>query len=105
MFFLLAMPVELSPLETRLLVEEGIAVLVSKAQHLLKPLNDQELESYQENFELRINQQAESLKDEKLKESEKNLDKIMAGKRKKLLKQGVKGEGKSQLKKTCFPKP
>ena len=92
------MPVELSPLETRLLVEEGIATLVSKS-HLLKTLNDEELKKYQESFEQRINQQAESLKDEKLKECEKNIDKIMAGKRKKLLKQGVKEIGMEERRK------
>ena len=93
------MPVELSPLETRLLVEEGIATLVSKSQQLLKPLNDEEVKKYQENFEQRINQQAESLKDEKLKESEKNIDKIMAGKRKKLLKQGINEQGMEERRK------
>lgn len=91
------MPVQLTTLETRLLLEQGLAVLVSKQEALLKSPNDSELKNYQEQFDLRINQQAESLKDEKVKESERNIDKIMLGKRRKLLKQGVKEEGKCML--------
>uniref|UniRef100_A0A1I8P9W0 tRNA-splicing endonuclease subunit Sen34 n=2 Tax=Stomoxys calcitrans TaxID=35570 RepID=A0A1I8P9W0_STOCA len=87
-----AMPVELTIWETRLLLEKNLAILVSKKDNLLGEENEQELMKRQERFEQRINNQEESLKDEKLKESERNIDKIVAGKRKKLLKQGVKEE-------------
>ncbi|XP_065361271.1 tRNA-splicing endonuclease subunit Sen34 [Calliphora vicina] len=83
------MPVELTPLETRLLLQQNIAVLVSKKQELLREFTDVELALYKEKFDLKVNEQAENLKDEKLKESERNIEKIMAGKRKKLLKQGI----------------
>lgn len=88
------MPVELTILETRLLLEQGIAVLVSKQEDLLKCLTEPELAEQQKQFDLRLTQQSEALKDEKLKETQRNLDKIMAGKRKKLLKQGIPAEGK-----------
>ncbi|XP_023300532.2 tRNA-splicing endonuclease subunit Sen34 [Lucilia cuprina] len=83
------MPVELSPLETRLLLEQGIAELVSKKESLLRQLSNEELLEHAKEFDLRINQQKDTLNEEKLKESERNMEKIMAGKRKKLLKQGV----------------
>ncbi|XP_058986354.1 tRNA-splicing endonuclease subunit Sen34-like [Musca domestica] len=83
------MPVELTPWETCLLVEQGLAVLVSKKTSLLREENEQERKHYQEQLEQRISQQEEALKDEKLKQSEGNIEKILAGKRKKLLKQGV----------------
>ncbi|XP_061398332.1 tRNA-splicing endonuclease subunit Sen34-like [Musca vetustissima] len=83
------MPVELTPWETRLLVEENLAILVSKKTSLLKEETEEERQKYQEELEQRLSQQEEALKDEKLKQSQGNIDKIMAGKRKKLLKQGV----------------
>ncbi|XP_005178952.1 tRNA-splicing endonuclease subunit Sen34 [Musca domestica] len=83
------MPVELTPWETRLLVEQGLAVLVSKKTSLLREENELERKQYQEQLEQRISQQEEALKEEKLKQSEGNIEKILAGKRKKLMKQGI----------------
>ncbi|XP_073838712.1 tRNA-splicing endonuclease subunit Sen34-like [Musca autumnalis] len=87
-----AMPVELTSWETRLLVEKGLAVLVSKRSSLLRTETEEERKQCQEELEKRLSQQEEALKDEKLKQSEGNIDKIIAGKRKKLLKQGVAEE-------------
>ncbi|XP_075164455.1 tRNA splicing endonuclease subunit 34 isoform X2 [Haematobia irritans] len=84
------MPVELTTWETRLLLERNLAILVSKKSTLLKKENEDEIKHYNGWLEKRLSEQEEALKDEKLKESERNIDKIIAGKRKKLLKQGVK---------------
>lgn len=89
----LAMPVELSLHETRLLLEQDLAILVSKKQSLLKIPTEEEQAQNKELFEQRLQEQAEASKSEKLRESERNLPKIMAGKRKKLLKAGIKEEG------------
>lgn len=89
------MPVELTPWETRLLLEKDLAILVSKKSNLLpRKESATEIADYQQKLEQRLSQQEDALKDEKLKESERNIDKIVAGKRKKLLKQGAKEEGK-----------
>uniref|UniRef100_A0A1A9WD65 tRNA-splicing endonuclease subunit Sen34 n=1 Tax=Glossina brevipalpis TaxID=37001 RepID=A0A1A9WD65_9MUSC len=83
------LPVELTLLETQLLVEEGIAVLVSKATALLKTLTAVDLQQYNDALNKRLTEQAETLKIEKLKHSEMNLDKIINGKRRKLLQKGI----------------
>ncbi|XP_053956708.1 tRNA-splicing endonuclease subunit Sen34 [Anastrepha ludens] len=85
------LPVELTPHETRFLVERGIAQLVSKQQTLLCVPEASELVQYHERLEAGFAAQSKSLKAEKLREAERNMDKILSGKRKKLLKEGISG--------------
>ncbi|XP_030386376.1 tRNA-splicing endonuclease subunit Sen34 [Scaptodrosophila lebanonensis] len=82
------LPVELTKYETQLLIEKGIALIVCKSQALTTPPTPHQLEAYKAAFEARLTSQAETLKAEKLRETERHLDKIVAGKRNKLLKQG-----------------
>lgn len=51
------------------------------------------LQEYQEDFAARLKAQADALKAEKLRETERHMDKILSGKRNKLLKQGKSDEG------------
>ncbi|XP_037880612.1 tRNA-splicing endonuclease subunit Sen34 isoform X2 [Glossina fuscipes] len=83
------LPIALTSLETQLLVEEGIAVIVSKATALLKTPTELDLRQYKDGLNDRLTEQAETLKHQKLKDTEINLDKIMNGKRKKLLQKGI----------------
>uniref|UniRef100_A0A0K8W0B3 tRNA-splicing endonuclease subunit Sen34 n=1 Tax=Bactrocera latifrons TaxID=174628 RepID=A0A0K8W0B3_BACLA len=83
------LPLELTPYETRFLVERAIAQLVSKHESLLRVPVAKELTEYQESLDAGFAAQAETLKTEKLHETERNMSKILEGKRKKLLKEGV----------------
>ncbi|XP_060656618.1 LOW QUALITY PROTEIN: tRNA-splicing endonuclease subunit Sen34 [Drosophila nasuta] len=83
-----ALPVELSKCETQLLIEEGIADLVSKTAALTAPPTDEMVQAYKAQFEASLMAQADALKAEKLRETERHVEKILQGKRNKLLKQG-----------------
>ncbi|XP_055855690.1 tRNA-splicing endonuclease subunit Sen34 isoform X2 [Episyrphus balteatus] len=83
------LPVELTKYETQLLIEKGIAELVSKTESLLRPPTEEDVEMYKKETESRLQSQEEHLKDGKVKESLHYIDKIIYGKRKKLLKSGV----------------
>ncbi|XP_036326553.1 tRNA-splicing endonuclease subunit Sen34-like isoform X2 [Rhagoletis pomonella] len=83
------LPLELTPHETRFLVERGIAQLVSKQESLLRVPEASELVQYHEQLEAGFTAQAETLKAQKLRETERNISNILAGKRKKLLREGV----------------
>ncbi|XP_017862558.1 PREDICTED: tRNA-splicing endonuclease subunit Sen34 [Drosophila arizonae] len=87
-----ALPVELTKCETQLLIDEGLAILVSKAASLMKSPTPEILQEYQEDFAARLKAQADSLKAEKLRETERHVEKILSGKRNKLLKQGKSDE-------------
>ncbi|XP_017040306.1 uncharacterized protein LOC108087454 isoform X2 [Drosophila ficusphila] len=87
-FNLTALPVELTKFETQLILDENIAKLVDKSQALKNPPTEDELENYKTDFESRLEGQKEALKTEKLRETERYMEKILMGKRKKLIKQG-----------------
>ncbi|CAD7005419.1 unnamed protein product [Ceratitis capitata] len=70
-------------------MERGIAQLVSKRDSLLRVPDEKELAEYHKNLEVSFSAQSETLKAEKLRETERNMSKILAGKRKKLLREGV----------------
>lgn len=89
----LALPLELTKYETQLLVDEGLAVLVSKAEALTKPPTQDMLQAYQRDFESRLMAQRDALKTEKLRETRRHVDRIIIGKRNKLIKQGKPDEG------------
>ncbi|XP_033161356.1 probable tRNA-splicing endonuclease subunit tsp-4 [Drosophila mauritiana] len=82
------LPVELSKFETQLLLDENIATLVDKSKDLKAKPTAEKLEECKADFESRLLGQEEALKTEKLRETERYMDKILTGKRKKLLKQG-----------------
>ncbi|XP_020798212.1 tRNA-splicing endonuclease subunit Sen34 [Drosophila serrata] len=82
------LPVELTKFETQLLLDEHIAQLVDKSQALKAPPTPEKLQEFQADFESRLESQEASLKKEKLRETERYMDKILTGKRNKLLKQG-----------------
>ncbi|KAH8264782.1 hypothetical protein KR038_000767 [Drosophila bunnanda] len=82
------LPVELTKFETQLLLDEHIAQLVDKSQALKGPPTPEKQQEYQTDFESRLVDQEASLKKEKLRETERYMDKILTGKRNKLLKQG-----------------
>ncbi|KAH8364559.1 hypothetical protein KR084_008069 [Drosophila pseudotakahashii] len=82
------LPVELTKYETQLVLDENIAMLVDKSQDLRAKPTAEKLEEYKTDFESRLLGQEEALKTEKLRETERYMDKILTGKRKKLLKQG-----------------
>ncbi|XP_017068223.1 tRNA-splicing endonuclease subunit Sen34 [Drosophila eugracilis] len=84
------LPVELSIFETQLLLEENIAKLVDKSQDLKAKLTAEKQKEHKADFETRLLGQEEALKSEKLRETKRYMDKILAGKRNKLLKQGKK---------------
>jgi len=94
MFFHTALPVELTKFETQLVLDENIAKLVDKSQDLKAKPTAEKLEEYKADFESRLLGQEEALKTEKLRETERYMDKILTGKRKKLLKQGKQEMGK-----------
>nr|ABD64802.1 Dvir_CG33260 [Drosophila virilis] len=87
------LPLELTKYETQLLVDEGLAILVSKAEALTKPPTQDMLQAYQRDFESRLMAQRDALKTEKLRETRRHVDKIIIGKRNKLIKQGKPDEG------------
>ncbi|KAH8307169.1 hypothetical protein KR044_006361 [Drosophila immigrans] len=87
-----ALPVELTKCETQLLIEEGIADLVSKSEALTAPPTDEMLHAFKTQFEAVLMAQADALKAEKLRETERHVGKILQGKRNKLLKQGKHDE-------------
>lgn len=97
-----ALPIALTSLETKLLVEEGIAVIVSKATALLKTPTELDLHQYKDGLNDRLTEQAETLKHQKLKDTEINLDKIMSGKRKKLLQKGIPETGEIRFDCSCI---
>ncbi|XP_016994459.2 tRNA-splicing endonuclease subunit Sen34 [Drosophila takahashii] len=82
------LPVELTKYETQLVLDENIAMLVDKSQDLRAKPTAEKLEEFKADFESRLLGQKETLKDEKLRETERYMEKILTGKRKKLLKQG-----------------
>ncbi|XP_017109479.2 tRNA-splicing endonuclease subunit Sen34 [Drosophila bipectinata] len=82
------LPVELTKFETQLVLDEHIAKLVDKSEALkVAPTPDEAVE-WKAQFDSRIAGQSETLKAEKLRETERYMDKILAGKRNKLVKQG-----------------
>ncbi|KAH8334736.1 hypothetical protein KR074_004211 [Drosophila pseudoananassae] len=82
------LPVELTKFETQLVLDEHIAKLVDKSEALKAAPSADEVLEWKEQFESRIAGQSETLKAEKLRETERYMDKILAGKRNKLVKQG-----------------
>ncbi|KAH8378701.1 hypothetical protein KR009_000795 [Drosophila setifemur] len=82
------LPVELTKFETQLVLDEQIAQIVDKSQALKAPSTAKQLEEWKHQFESRIVGQEQALKAEKLRETERYMDKILMGKRKKLRKQG-----------------
>ncbi|XP_067613366.1 uncharacterized protein Tsen34 isoform X4 [Eurosta solidaginis] len=86
------LPVEFSAQETRFLVERGIAQLVSKQETLLSVPDAEQLVLCRKQLEARFDQQSGFHKAEKLREVERNMSKILAGKRKKLMKEGIAEE-------------
>ncbi|ALC44610.1 CG33260 [Drosophila busckii] len=90
-----AMPVALTKWETQLLIDEGICVLLSKAKDLTKEPTPESLETYKKAAAARIHAQGNALRAEKLRETERHLDKIVQGKRNKLLKQNKTQEAAS----------
>ncbi|XP_032598608.1 tRNA-splicing endonuclease subunit Sen34 [Drosophila grimshawi] len=87
-----ALPLALTNYETQLLIDEGIAVLVSKVVDLSKQPDSAKLMAYKEEFDRRLLAQADALKAEKLRETKRHVDKILNGKRNKLLQQGKTAE-------------
>ncbi|XP_055904650.1 tRNA-splicing endonuclease subunit Sen34 [Eupeodes corollae] len=83
------LPVELTKYETQLLIEKGVAILVSKAKSLLREPSNEEIEAYKNETEERLQSQEVHLKEGKVKESLHYIDNIIYGKRKKLLKSGI----------------
>lgn len=75
------------------MLEEHIAKLVDKSEALKSVPSADELLEWKAQFESRISGQSETLKAEKLRETERYMDKILAGKRKKLVKQGQLDKG------------
>ncbi|KAH8234824.1 hypothetical protein KR032_003744 [Drosophila birchii] len=82
------LPVELTKFETQLVLDEHIAQLVDKSHSLKAPPTPEQMQEYQADFESRLVAQEASLKKEKLRENERYMDKILTGKRNKLLKLG-----------------
>ena len=74
-------------------MEEGIALLVSKAQSLLAVPTAEQRQKSEEKFEQRLQIQKEAFRAQKRKESQQNISKILQGKRQKLLKQGLEEKG------------
>lgn len=91
--FYLGLPVALSSLETRLLLEQGIARLISKKLSLLREPTANELLEYQLKEEEDAKAHIEAYRQMKVENAEHNLDAILASKRKKLLEKGVPEEG------------
>ncbi|BFF96542.1 tRNA-splicing endonuclease subunit Sen34 [Drosophila madeirensis] len=83
------LPVELTKFETQLILDEGLALLVNKSKSLGASPTPKELEEYRSELDKRLEGQANALKSEKLRETERYMDKILLGKRNKLLKQGL----------------
>ncbi|XP_043950879.1 uncharacterized protein LOC122819017 isoform X2 [Drosophila biarmipes] len=82
------LPVELNKFETQLLLDENIAKLVDKSRDLKAKPTAEKVEKNKAEFESRLLGQEEALKTEKLRETERYMENILTGKRKKLLKQG-----------------
>lgn len=88
-----ALPLELTKCETQLLIDEGLAILVSKTASLTKSPSLDILQNNQQELTSRLEAQADVLKAEKIRETERHVDKILSGKRNKLVKQGKADEG------------
>lgn len=84
---------ELTRCETQLLLDQGIATLVSKAAALTASPDPEILQAYKSNFEAGLLEQADALKAEKLRATERHVEQILKGKRNKLLKLGKSSEG------------
>ncbi|XP_023171415.2 tRNA-splicing endonuclease subunit Sen34 [Drosophila hydei] len=87
-----ALPLELTKCETQLLIDEGLAILVSKTASLTKSPSLDILQNNQQELTSRLEAQADVLKAEKMRETERHVDKILSGKRNKLVKQGKADE-------------
>lgn len=87
----IGLPAVLSQYELQFLLEKGIIELIEKTGLSIAP-SDAHVEQYQAFREQCIADQKEHLRQTKVEESRKVIDKIIIGKRKKLLKSGVKEE-------------
>ncbi|XP_022211316.1 tRNA-splicing endonuclease subunit Sen34 [Drosophila obscura] len=83
------LPVELTKFETQLILDEGLALLVNKSKAFSASPTPKELTEYRSDLDERLEGQADALKAEKLRETERYMEKILLGKRNKLLKQGL----------------
>ncbi|KAL5292750.1 TSEN34 family protein [Megaselia abdita] len=83
------LPCRLTPFETQLLLEEGIAVLVDKSNIIHKTIPKEVLEEDERNLNESLDQQLDLCKEDRIKEQMHYMEKIVEGKRNKLKKMGV----------------
>ncbi|XP_001653315.2 tRNA-splicing endonuclease subunit Sen34 [Aedes aegypti] len=86
------LPAVLTPLEVRLALEEGLIVLIDKNAQLTRSPSEEAKQQFARLSQQQIHEQKQPVIEKRLKEFEYHLPKILAGKRKKLLKSGVKEE-------------
>jgi tRNA-splicing endonuclease subunit Sen34 len=86
------LPAILSFYEVRLLLEEENVIVLLDKSGLKKELNSQAKQNYEEQKTRQQEPQIEDYVEQRLEKSRKYIDKIIAGKRKKLLKSGVPEE-------------
>lgn len=87
-----ALPAVFSIYEVRLAIEKGLIILVDREFSLRRPPDDFTQVEYARLVDRQTSQQIEPIVEKRLKEFKSYLPKIIEGKRRKLLKSGVKEE-------------
>uniref|UniRef100_A0A1B0DJ44 tRNA-splicing endonuclease subunit Sen34 n=1 Tax=Phlebotomus papatasi TaxID=29031 RepID=A0A1B0DJ44_PHLPP len=85
------LPAIFSPIEVRFLVEKGFAV-IRNTSDLKQPPTEEISQQYSKFLDNQLQEQREILRKRKISELQDNLEKIVQGKRKKLLKSGLREE-------------
>lgn len=88
------LPCRLTPFETQLLLEKGLAILVDKSSIFQKPVAKELVEQDEQMMNENLDQQLELCKEDKVKEQMHYMVKIVEGKRNKMRKMGVPEEGR-----------
>ncbi|XP_055384055.1 tRNA-splicing endonuclease subunit Sen34 [Condylostylus longicornis] len=83
------LPVEFNEYEMQLLLDENIAILVSKKEAFERGADKKTEEEILTKLEERILAQGYALNEKKIQETIKNINRVMEGKRKKLIQSGV----------------
>ena len=87
------LPAVLTPLEIRLALDEGLIELIDKEAHLTRCPSEEAKQQFARLSQKQLDEQRQPVIEKRLREFKQYLPKIIEGKRKKLLKSGVKEEG------------
>ncbi|KXJ76577.1 tRNA-splicing endonuclease subunit Sen34 [Aedes albopictus] len=86
------LPAVLTPLEIRLALDEGLIELIDKEAQLTRCPSEEAKQQFARLSQKQIDEQRQPVVEKRLREFKQYLPKIIEGKRKKLLKSGVKEE-------------